>query len=229
MSLPFTSEQFFSVFERYNTVIWPIQLVAYGLGAGAAALSLFRSRYSDMTIAAVLAIMWYWVGIVYHYMYFSRINSLAPLFALLFVAQGLLLQWEGVLRKRLMFQARPNAAGALGGLLIVYSMALYPLIGHLAGHGYPRSPSFGVTPCPATIFTLGLLLLTYRRVPKYLLVIPTLWALIGTFAALSLGVYEDLGLTAAALVAVPAIIWKDSRTPPGWEEDGQTRRPKPRS
>ncbi len=219
MSLPFSSEQFFDVFERYNTVIWPIQLIAYGLGTGAVALSLFRSRYADMTIAAVLAAMWCWIGIVYHFMYFSRINPLAPVFGLLFIAQGLLFQWEGVLRKRLMFQARPNAAGALGGLLIIYSMALYPLIGYLAGHGFPRSPGFGVTPCPATIFTLGLLLLTCRRVPGHLLIIPVLWALVGTFAALSLGVYEDLGLTAAALIAAPAIVLKDRRTPAGWKEE----------
>ncbi len=206
MALPFTSEQFFDVFERYNTVIWPIQIVAYGLGGGAVALALFRSRYADMTIAAVLAMMWYWIGIVYHFMYFARINPVAPVFGLLFITQGLLLQWEGVLRKRLMFHARPTGAGALGALLIVYSMALYPLIGHLTGHAYPRSPSFGVTPCPAAIFTFGMLLLTYRRVPKHLLIIPSIWALIGTFAALSLGVYEDLGLTVAALVAVPAIV-----------------------
>jgi hypothetical protein len=217
MTLPFTSEQFFDLFERYNTVIWPIQLVAYGLGAGVVALALLRSRYADMTVAGVLAMMWFWIGIVYHFMYFTRINPLAPLFGVLFVAQGALLQWEGVLRKRLFFQARPDAAGALGALLVVYSMALYPLIGHLTGHGYPRSPSFGVTPCPATIFTLGLLLWTYRPVPKHLLVIPILWALIGTIAALSLGVYEDLGLTAAALLAVPAVILKDRRLPAGWE------------
>jgi hypothetical protein len=231
MSLPFTSQQFFAVFERYNTVIWPIQVIAYALGAGAVALSLFRpstslravslsngSRYADMTAAGILALMWLWIGIVYHFMYFSSINGLAPVFGLLFILEGLLLQWEGVLRKRLVFHARPNAAGVLGALLILYSMVIYPFIGHLAGHGYPRSPSFGVTPCPATIFTFGLLLWSGRRVPKRLLIVPALWAAVGTFAAIGLGVYEDLGLTAAALIAVPAIILKDRRTPPRWEE-----------
>lgn len=216
MALPFTAEQLFNVFERYNTVIWPIQLVVYGLGGGAVALSLFRSRYTDMMIGGILAILWLWVGIVYHLMFFAQISPAARLFALMFILQGALLQWEGVLRKRLSFLVRPDAAGVLGALLVAYAMALYPLINHLAGHGYPRTPGFGVTPCPATIFTFGLLLWTRQRVPKYLLVIPTLWAAVGTFDAISLGVTADLGLTAAAAIAVPVIILKDRRLPAGW-------------
>ena len=217
MALPFTTEQFFHVFERYNTVIWPMQLIAYGLGGGAVALSLLRSRYADMSIGGILALFWLWIGILYHLTFFSEINPAARGFGLAFIAQGLLLQWEGVLRRRLSFQLRPSGPGVLGALLVIYAMVIYPLINHLAGHGYPRSPSFGVTPCPATIFTFGLLLWTRQRVPKYLLVIPTLWAAVGTVAALSLGVYADLGLTAAAAVAVPAIVLKDRRLPAGWE------------
>jgi hypothetical protein len=30
--LPFTSEQFHAVFSAYNAAIWPIQIIAYGLG-----------------------------------------------------------------------------------------------------------------------------------------------------------------------------------------------------
>jgi hypothetical protein len=219
MALPFTAEQFFRTFELYNTVIWPIQIIVYVLAGGAVVLSLFRSRYADITIGGILAVMWFWVGIVYHVLFFAAINPAAPLFGVLFIVQGALLQWEGVLRKRLSFHLRPDATGALGALLVVYAMALYPLISHLTGHGYPRSPTFGVTPCPLVIFTLGLLLWTRRPVPKHLLAVPVFWALAGTFAALALGVYEDLGLTVAALVAVPAIARKGGRLPAGREGD----------
>jgi len=209
MALPFTTEQFFHVFERYNTVIWPVQLIAYGLGAGAVALCLFRSIYADMTLGGILAFLWLWIG-----------AAVAFLFAALFIVQGVLLQWEGVLRKRLSFRIRWDLAGAFGGLLVLYAMVVYPLIGHLAGHEYPRSASFGVTPCPTTIFTLGLLLWARRRVPRYLLVIPLLWALIGSYAALALGVYEDLGLLAAAAIAVPLIIRQERRLPAAAETAG---------
>jgi hypothetical protein len=61
---------------------------------------------------------------------------------------------------------------------------------------------FGVTPCPTTIFTFGVLLLSARPLPALLLVIPLAWAAIGGSAAVLLGVREDLTLTAAAAIAV---------------------------
>jgi hypothetical protein len=70
-------------------------------------------------------------------------------------------------------------------------------------------PVFGVAPCPTTIFTFGILLWTTDRVPKYLLVIPLLWALVGTFAALSLGIPEDYALPVAALISLALLIWRD--------------------
>jgi Family of unknown function (DUF6064) len=94
-------------------------------------------------------------------------------------------------------------------VLMIYAMLIYPLIGTLLGHGYPRSPSFGVAPCPTTIFTFGLLLWTNARVPKIVLIIPFLWALLGFSAALSLGVREDLGLLLAGVLSVAMLLWRD--------------------
>jgi hypothetical protein len=78
---------------------------------------------------------------------------------------------------------------------------LYPLLGIASGHAYPRAPTFGVTPCPTAIFTFGVLLLAQGAVPARLLVLPTLWAAVGVSAAVQLGVREDLGLAAAAVLA----------------------------
>jgi hypothetical protein len=88
-------------------------------------------------------------------------------------------------------------------------MALYPIIGGLLGHGYPRSPSFGVAPCPTTIFTFGLLLWTSVRVPIYVLAIPLLWSLIGFSAALWLGIREDIGLPIAGVLSTALLVWRD--------------------
>lgn len=97
-------------------------------------------------------------------------------------------------------------------LLIAYAMIVYPVIGTVLGHGYPSSPSFGVAPCPTTIFTFGLLLCTNARVPKSLLVIPLIWSLIGFYAAVSLGIREDIGLLLAGLVCAGLIFWRDRPT-----------------
>lgn len=73
---------------------------------------------------------------------------------------------------------------------------------------------FGVAPCPTTIFTFGLLLLTRGPVPLRLLVIPLLWALVGASAALHLGVREDLGLVVTGLVATALLLLARPTTPP---------------
>jgi hypothetical protein len=98
-------------------------------------------------------------------------------------------------------------------------MLVYPLLGTLLGHGYPRSPSFGVAPCPTTIFSFGLLLLTSAKVPRSVLVIPFLWSLLGFTAALLLGVREDSGLLVAGVLSVALLLWRDrTRVPRGQRE-----------
>jgi hypothetical protein len=211
MDLPFTTEQFIAVFERYNPAIWPLQIVAYALGVVAVAVTLKPVRRSDRVIGAVLAIFWIWIGVTYHLVYFREINPAATVFGAFFVAQGVLFLFVGVVRPRLVFRAGLSASSMLGGLLILYSMVAYPIIGSLLGHGYPRSPSFGVAPCPTTIFTFGLLLWTRARPPTYVLAIPLIWSAIGFSAAFTLGIYEDIGLPIAGVLGTALLLWRDGR------------------
>ena len=88
---------------------------------------------------------------------------------------------------------------------------LYPLIGLWTGEAYPASPMFGVTPCPVTIFTFGVLLMTSARVPWGVLVVPLVWSLIGGSAAFLLGIQQDWLLLVSGLIAVPAIVLHDRR------------------
>jgi hypothetical protein len=210
--LPFTIDQFLGVFERYNQAIWPMHIVAYILAIGVIFLAAKKTRYSDQIISVVLACLWAWMGIVYHVMYFSTINGAAIGFGILFIVQALLWLVFGVIRPKLSFQLDTNPYALTGVVLIVYAMLVYPLIGTLLGHGYPRSPSFGVAPCPTTIFTFGLLLWTTARVPKTVLIIPFIWSLLGFSAALSLGVREDIGLLLAGVLSVALLLWRDRTT-----------------
>ena len=214
MNLPFTTDQFLGVFERYNEAIWPLHVVAYALGLVAVALALRPRRHSDRVIAAILAAFWLWMGLVYHLVFFRQINPAATLFGSAFALQGLLWLWAGVVHSRLSFRAGRDVASLVGGAFVLYAMVVYPIIGALLGHGYPQSPSFGVAPCPTTIFTFGLLLWSERPVPRLLLVIPLLWSLLGVSATISLGIREDLGLVVAALLGTALLVWRDRRT--GW-------------
>jgi len=74
---------------------------------------------------------------------------------------------------------------------------------------------FGVTPCPVAIFTFGLFLLTVRPVPRWLLVIPFVWSLIGGSAAILLQVPQDWLLLVSGWITVPLTIVRDRQTTEG--------------
>lgn len=203
--MPFTKEQFLQVFQQYNLSVWPMQVVLVLLGLTAIYFAVVRNKPSNKIIAGVLCFLWLWIGVVYHYFFFRAINPAAVLFAALFVLQGLLFAFSGLIRKSLSFEFRLDGYGIAGGILLLYALIVYPILGHFQGHGYPQSPTFGL-PCPTTIFTFALLLWTDRRVPVYILVVPFLWSLLGASAALSLGILEDIGLLIAGVGATALVI-----------------------
>ncbi|MDD5089243.1 MAG: DUF6064 family protein [bacterium] len=199
MNLPFTVDEFLAQLAGYNAAIWPAQAMAYALGILATAFALTRSAASDRIISVVLSLFWLWTGIVFHLLFFRRINGAAWGFGAGFVAQGLLLLIYGALRRELKFRMRVSRTGMIGALFVLYAL-LYPLVGARLGHGYPQVPMFGVTPCPLVIFTFGLLLWAEPPVPRLVMLIPFVWSVIGFVAALQLGMLEDIGLLIAGVL-----------------------------
>lgn len=197
--LPFDREAFFAVIEAYNEAVWPMQFGLLALALAATAAAVRGTPLAGRMVLVVLAALWAWMAICYHWLFFTRINPAAWLFGALFGAQAWLFGRAAV-RGAPAFGRRGDASARLGAALVVYALLVYPVLSQFGGHPYPRSPTFGL-PCPTTIFTLGLLLLTTGRVSAWLLAIPVAWAAVGTTAAFSFGVREDLGLAAAAVIA----------------------------
>ena len=209
--LPFTIDQFLQVFETYNQSVWPAQLIAYLFGASLLLLVLKTRGRADKYINWILGLFWIWMGVVYHILFFTEINPAAYIFGILFVIQGLafvFLKWIGV---EFRYAFRKDAFGVIGGLLILYAMIVYPLLGYSLGHIYPQAPIFGVAPCPTTIFTFGVLLWTKDKVPYWLLIIPGLWSVIGFSAAFQLTIYEDMGLVVAGISGVALLLYRNRR------------------
>jgi len=209
--LPFSQDAFFALFEQYNRAIWPAQIVAYVLALAALALAFWPRDGLGRIVAAILALAWAWNGAVYHVTFFATINFWADIFGAVFIVEALLLLWTGVVRGTLAFRFRGDLASWVGAALAVFAMAVYPLIGWSLGHGWPRTPVFGVAPCPMTIFTMGLVLLTDGRTPLHLVAIPVLWSLVGGTAAWFLGVAEDLALPVAGVGGLALILWHNRR------------------
>lgn len=207
--LPFTRDQFFAVFADYNRAIWPAQMLAYLLALAVFALILHRPRTGERAVLALLALMWGWTGIAFHVAFFAAINRTALGFAALFVLQAL---WfaQLALRGGLRLELRWGGRAFWGCGLVAYAAVVYPLIGMSTGHGWPALPMFGLTPCPVTLFTFGVLLLASAPIPRRLLFIPLLWALIGGSAAFLLGVPQDWPLLLGGVLVVPWL-WRRSQ------------------
>jgi len=182
MNLPFTQQQFLNVFQNYNFSVWPMQVVLVLLGLTAIYFAVLRHKPSNMIVAAVLSFLWLWMGVVYHILYFATINPAANVFGLLFIVQGFLFVFSGLFKNSLSFEFRSDAYGVMGAAFLLYALIIYPIIGYFQGHVYPQSPTFGL-PCPTTIFTFALLLWADKKVPLYVLLVPFLWTLIGSTAA----------------------------------------------
>lgn len=208
MRIPFTREQFFESLGRYNQAVGPVPVALVALSVFAAAL-VVAGRGRSPAIPAVLAALWSWMAVAYHFAIFTAINPAAWAFGLAFlVAAGLFV--VRALRGGLAFEAPRGPAGVAAAALLLYAWIGYPLVGWLAGHAYPRVPTFGL-PCPTTIFTLGLLLLVRPPAPHALFVVPLAWSVIGSVAAFRFGVVQDYGLSIAGLVAGATLAFRASR------------------
>ena len=206
MNIPFSQDQFFSVFEVYNLSLWPIQILFNVLGVVCIIILVRNGPKCSEILFSVLSFFWVWMGVVYHIHYFSSINRIAYLFGSVFIIQGLVFLYFGAINRKIKFNFNLDLPGIIGMVLIAYALVVYPIISHFVGHIYPRSPTFGV-PCPTTIFTFGILLHSDRRVPWFIILIPLLWSFIGFSAALNLSVKEDFGLLVAGMLASPILLF----------------------
>jgi hypothetical protein len=205
MQLPFTTEQFLDNFKNYNLAIWPIQIGFYLLAAIAVYLILRKGRGSGKVVSAILSFFWLWMGIAYHLIYFTAINKAAFLFGAIFILQGLIFLYVGIIKNNLSFKLKPDFNGITGAILVLFALVVYPILGYGLGHAYPSSPTFGL-PCPTTIFTFGILLWIDKKFPIAIVVIPFLWSIIGFTAAFSLGITEDIALLVSGLAACILLI-----------------------
>lgn len=200
MKVPFTIDQFFNVFENYNTKIFPFQLLILLLGLIVLVFVHQKKSSKNILIGGFLGLLWIWIGAVYHLMFFTAINKPAFVFGGLFILQGLLFLLNTFSNSKIEYGFGEKAKDYLGYFFILFGLIIYPIIGYVVEGSASRIISLGL-PCPSTIFTFGFLMLATNKVPKYLLISPFLWSLIGLSAAINFGVIQDYMLIISAIVA----------------------------
>lgn len=203
MKTPFTTEQFFNVFEQYNQAVFPAQLIILALALLCIVMIHSKIPIKDKLIGSFTGLLWIWTGTVYHIGFFAVINPVARVFGTLFILEGLLILFS-TFRNWLHFPFNYLMPDYLGYFFIVFGGLIYPLIG-LAIHIEPtQTISLGL-PCPSTILTFGLFILARKQFPIHLIIIPVLWAIVGLFAAINFGVYQDIMLIISAVCALVVI------------------------
>jgi hypothetical protein len=208
--MPFTLEQFLAVFKNYNLSVFPMQIIFYLLVLVVIYFIIKPNSKSDKIIISILSLLWLWMGIVYHIIFFTAINKAAWLFGGLFIIQAILFLIFGVFQNKLSFQFKSDKYGITGLILVLIALFIYPVAGYILGHVYPYAPTFGL-PCPTTIFTFGLLLMNIKKCPLTVLIIPLVWSVIGFMAAFQFGILEDSALIVASLITVFLLIKRNRK------------------
>jgi len=202
--LPYTEDVLSSLLGRYNAELWPLHIAVYLLGLVALYLALTRRRGSGRTVAGVLAFGWLWTGAVYHWKYLATLDFSAPVFAAVFILQGMLLVWAGVIRNAFVFPTDSRLAIMAGTATVVLALVGSPLLALATGVDLARSQTFALTPMATMLATMGFMLLA-RRPPAYLVAAPLLWSLFEGARGWYLDAPERLAAAAIAVLATAVL------------------------
>lgn len=206
--LLFSPRTYYRLFELYNAEVWPAQIVTLALGLAIPILVLRRPAWGGRAVAATLAACWLLVAWAYLLERYDTINFVARYFAIGFALQALLLIWTGVIRDRMQLDASP-IRGKLGLAILLYALAIHPLIAPLTGRPWVQAELFGLAPDPTAIATIGVLLAA-ARLHWHLLGIPFLWCVISGLTLWTMESPEAPVLAVAAAIPVLSAIWRQA-------------------
>lgn len=204
-----TSQEILDYMASYNIKIFPMQYIAYFLGLVIVILILKPSKLSDRMITGIHAFLCLWVAFVFALPFAMQGELIGMTTAIVFGMQGLLFVWQ-VFKPRVNYGIDSTLFTTIGLIFILYAMVGYPIIGNILGHTYPASLPFGLAPCPLTVFIFGTFMLTRKKMPMIILVLPLLYSITGFFPIM-IGLLEDIGLVLSGLVCAPLILWREHR------------------
>lgn len=203
--MPYTlnNDQFFRLIAQYNQSIYPLQIFLFILGLLAFVFIHLKQSKKNTYTSIILCILWLFSGIFYFLMYLPEYSQMGYFYGSLFILQGLFFFYEASFRNNLSFGFQKSAKDITAYIIILTGLFAYPLVGIVSGHNILEIMTLG-QPGPTAIFTLGFLMLGTKRNPLYLVLIPSLWGLVGFTLSLSAGVYVD-GLT--LISAIITVSW----------------------
>jgi hypothetical protein len=199
--LLFSPRTYYRLFELYNTDLWPAHVLALAAGLAVLASMVRDGRRWRSAASVLLAACWVWVAWAFLLGRYATINWAAIWFAGLFAVQAVLLVLAGAGGGMAGSQPRPRRAGAI--TLLVFALAVYPLIGAAVGRPWTQAEVFAMAPDPTALGTLGFALLAPTAARRWLLLaVPLIWCIVSGATLWTMGTSEAPVLPAAGLVAL---------------------------
>jgi hypothetical protein len=175
--LLFSPRVYWRMFELHNAAVWPLQLVTVLAGLAVIVILLCRSSAGSVAAAALLAVLWAFVGWSLLWTRYSSINWAAAYVAPAFILQAILFAAGCTLKEGVIFD-RAGSRGRGGLLLAAAAIAAYPLVPPFFARPLAGAEVFGVAPDPTAIATLGFLLGSRGKLRPLLYPIPLAWLLV---------------------------------------------------
>lgn len=176
MELPYSVEVYFAQMADYN-VRWFVGVIS-GLILAVVMLTILvflplqkTSRLSRLC-GFYLGLAWVWIGVFHQIDMMAELNFMAPVYGVLWIAQGGLILWFCGINEKIKFQFKNNVTGRAGLFLCLVGITFYPAGLMIVGHDWMSLSFIGTAPEPTLIFTTGLLLLAHQKNVRFLFVIP---------------------------------------------------------
>lgn len=204
---PLTQQELLIVAAKYNTAIFPLQILIY-IPSLLIFLLLRRGTKQDTSrgVLLLLAAQWGTVGALFFLMHMVDKSPAAGWTgAAVFLAGGLYFAAMASKQYPPHFHWRNDPVSWVSGAVTLAAVLGYPLLGWVLGRSYPVSTAYGLMPGTTATFAVGVLL-TARPAPRLKLLMPSLaWLPATVLCVWWWGLWEELLLAPAAGAAL--LVW----------------------
>ena len=201
--LLFSLRVYYRLFELHNQTLWPVQIIALGLGITLVLLVLRPSPARGRVVAAIMGLLWIWVGWIFVWQRYTTINWVAAYAVPLFMMQGALLLATAAARNGLDIEKEWTFIRGFALALLLFTLFFYPLLAPLSGRSWLAAEIFGIAPDPTALATLAVIVLSRLRIRGFLMVVPALWCVIAGATLWTMAAPDFWVAPVCALVAQP--------------------------